>query len=127
LEKRLIIRSKSIGQVEAVVAFENPKTAAAVLNVLPLKERANRWGDEVYFGIPVDVKEENARAEVEVGSVAYWPPGHALCIFFGPTPASRGNEPRAASPVNVFAQVVGDVGVLKRVRDGEEVTVLSSD
>ncbi len=123
----MIIRSRSVGQVDVALTAENPKTAAAVWDALPFTQRANRWGDEIYFAIPVDMQEEEARAEVELGSVAYWPPGHALCIFFGVTPASRRNEPRAASPVNVFARVIGDAKVLRKVGDGEEVTVLRSD
>jgi hypothetical protein len=71
----------------------------------------------------VSLKEETPKAEVEVGSVAYWPPGKALCIFFGPTPASQHGEPRAYSPVNVFAKVTTDPTVFKKVRDGEQVTL----
>ncbi len=54
------------------------------------------WGDEIYFAIPVSLKEDGPRATVEVGDLGYWPPGRAFCIFFGPTPASRGDEVRAA-------------------------------
>jgi len=121
MERRMRIRTNATGTVEALTAGENPKTAEAIWAVLPIKGNANRWGNEIYFSIPVDFKEEKARAEVEVGSIAYWPPGKALCIFFGATPVSQHGEPRAYSPVNVFAKVVGDPTVFKRVRDNDEV------
>jgi hypothetical protein len=123
MEKRIRISTKPTGIVEAVVTPENPKTAEAIWEALPIKGNANRWGDEIYFSVPVSLKEEKAKAEVEVGSIAYWPPGKALCIFFGPTPVSQHGEPRAYSPVNVFAKVATDPTVFKRVRDGEQVTL----
>jgi len=121
MERRMRIRTKAIGAIDALGSGENPKTAEAIWAALPIKGRANRWGDEIYFSIPVDLEEEKARAEVEVGSIAYWPPGKALCIFFGATPVSRHGEPRAYSPVNVFAKVVRDPSVFKKVRDNDEV------
>jgi hypothetical protein len=123
MERRIRISAKATGAIEAMLTSENPKTAEAIWDALPIKGNANRWGDEIYFSIPVSLKEEKARAEVEVGSVAYWPPGKALCIFFGATPVSEHGEPRAYSPVNVFAKVVADPTVFKKVRDGEQVTL----
>lgn len=100
----------------------NPTTREAIAEALPLEEDANRWGDELYFRTPVDVGTEDAQAEVPVGTIAYWPQGNALCLFWGPTPASRGGEPRAASPVNVVARV-DDVGPLSRVEGGATVRI----
>ena len=111
------------GQVEATADLNDSPTADAVWKALPLSASANTWGDEIYFSIPVKVAEENAQAVVSLGDLGYWPPGHAFCLFFGPTPASRGQEIRPASPVNVFGRIVGDPTVLKAVRDGEAVTV----
>ena len=125
-ERRFTILAKSIGQADAVMTTENPKTAEAVWNALPIKQSGNRWGDEIYFSTPVSLSEENSRAEVEIGSIAYWPPGKALCIFFVSTPASRGDEPRAASPVNVFAKVLGDATIFRKFRDGDQVSVVKS-
>ena len=113
--------------VYAVFTDENPKTADEVWKTLPITGEANRWGDEIYFSTSVSLREEHARAEVEVGAIAYWPPGKAVCIFFGKTPASKRGEPRAASPVNVFAKVVGDVVTLRKVQDGEQVILAKSD
>jgi len=123
MEKRIRIVTKATGAIEAVATSENQKTAEAIWMALPIKGRANRWGDEIYFSIPVNLKEEKARAEVEIGAVAYWPPGKALCIFFGPTPVSRHGEPRAYSPVNVFAKIVGDPTIFKKVQDNDEVVL----
>ena len=85
------------------------------------------WGDEVYFPIPVILEEDNARETVELGDLGYWPPGNALCIFFGPTPGSRGSEIRPASAVNVLGQIEGDAVAFKQVRDGERVAVESAE
>jgi len=125
-DRRFTIQAKSVGQIEAVMTTESPKTAEAFWNAMPIKQSGNRWGDEIYFSTSVSLSEENSRAEVEIGSIAYWPPGKALCIFFGSTPASRGDEPRAASPVNVFAKVVGDTTIFKKFRDGDQVSVVRS-
>ncbi|HEY63433.1 MAG TPA: hypothetical protein G4O02_02570 [Caldilineae bacterium] len=111
------------GSVSAEAELNDSATADAIWQALPLKARANTWGDEIYFGIPVHVGEEDAQEVVEMGDLGYWPPGHAFCIFFGRTPASIGDEIRPASPVNVFGKVVGDPTVFKAVRDGEEVVV----
>jgi hypothetical protein len=123
MEKRIRISTKATGPVVATLTSENPKTAEAIWAALPIKGNANRWGDEIYFSIPVNLKEEKARAEVEVGSIAYWPPGKALCIFFGHTPVSQHGEPRAYSPVSVFAKVATDPAVFKKVHDGDQVTL----
>jgi len=123
MSRRIRFRSPSIGSVEAEMMGENPETAEAVWDTLPIEGVAERWGDEVYFSTPIEVREENAREQVEVGEVAYWPPGRAICIFFGPTPVSRGGEIRAASPVNVFARILGDATIFRRVRMGERILV----
>lgn len=101
---------------------DSPTTRGAIAEVLPLSGDATRWGDELYFSIPVDVPAENAREEVPVGAIAYWPAGNALCLFWGPTPASRDDEPRAASPVNVVG-LIDDVSPLEGVDGGAHVAV----
>jgi hypothetical protein len=100
----------------------NPETRAAIADALPLEGDAARWGEELYFRTEVDVPAEDAQAEVPVGAVAYWPQGNAVCLFWGPTPASRGDEPRAASPVNVVAEI-DDVGPLSSVDGGATVRI----
>jgi hypothetical protein len=108
--------------VSATWAEESPETRRAIADALPLEGEATRWGDELYFRTPVDVAAEEPRATVEPGTVAYWPQGSALCLFWGPTPASTGSEPRAASPVNVVAHL-DDLSPLSRLPDGAGATV----
>jgi len=97
---------------------ESP-TASLIWEALPIKGKGNRWGEEIYFAIPVKAElDETARAVVERGDLGYWPQGHALCIFFGPTPVSRGDEIRPASPVNIVGNIKGDLRVLKEVAEG---------
>jgi hypothetical protein len=111
------------GQVSAVAELNDSKTASAIWDALPLEAKAETWGDEIYFAIPVRAEADGAKEVVALGDLAYWPPGHAFCIFFGPTPASRGNEIRPASPVNVVGRVSGDAMVFKKVRAGTRVTL----
>ncbi len=111
------------GSVTAEAVLNDTPTADAIWEALPIEARANTWGDEIYFAIPVHLEEQDAQEVVEKGDLGYWPPGHAFCIFFGPTPASRGDEIRPASPVNVFGKIVGDPAVFKKVRSGEKIVV----
>ena len=109
--------------VSAEAVLNDSHTAAAIWNALPLSLPGQRWGEEIYFEIPVKVKPESASETVELGDLGYWPPGSAFCIFFGPTPASRGQEIRPASPVNVFGRISGDATVFTTVRSGTRVRV----
>ena len=103
------------------VLNENP-TAQRIWAELPMEGPANVWGEEIYFEIPVRVDSEpDARAEVEVGELGYWPMGHAFCIFFGPTPVSTDERPRAYSPVNILGQVLGDATLFRSVSSGTVV------
>lgn len=103
--------------------YEN-ETADAIWERLPIEGHTNRWGEEIYFPIPVELREtEDARQEMDIGELGYWPTGSAFCIFFGPTPVSRGSQPRAYSNVNPFGKVDGDATILSNVRDGEEIKV----
>ena len=100
-------------------------TAETVLEALPIRASAKRWGEEIYFSIPVNRKlAADARSELEVGELAYWPPGKAFCIFFGPTPASTGKQPRAASPVNPIGRILGDLSILTSIPDGADVVIV---
>lgn len=120
---KIKITTPSTGPVEAIFTEENPETVKALKIALPITGRANLWGDEIYFSISVDAPPENGKTVVELGDLAYWPPGNAFCIFFGLTPMSRGNEIRPASAVNVFGKITGDPKVFKKVRNGEEVKI----
>jgi uncharacterized protein len=104
----------TIGTTVVTAALDASKTAALLAEALPIAARASRWGDEVYFDTPVAAAPENPQASVPSGTVAYWPPGQALCLFFGQTPYS---------PVNVVGTIDGDPKVLSATKDGETVTV----
>ena len=111
------------GDVTADGRLDESKTAAAIWDALPITARAQTWGDEIYFDIDIGLAAapEKPREVVDLGALAYWPPGQAFCIFFGRTPASQGDECRAASGVNVVGKVVGDPTVFKKVRSGTTI------
>jgi hypothetical protein len=125
LKVRVRIKSKSIGEVLAELTDEySPKTFNEVVKALPIEGVASIWGSEIYFPIPVFVDEENSFEVVEKGAIAYWPPGNSLCIFWGPTPASKHrDEIRPASPVNVVGRVLGDPEVFSKVRFREKIVI----
>jgi len=119
-ERRIRISARP---VSAEAILDDSNTAELIWAALPLDMPGQTWGDEIYFAIPVSAKPEAPRETVELGDLAFWPPGQAFCIFFGPTPASRGAEIRPASPVNVFGRLQGDPTVFKQVRAGTPVRV----
>ena len=114
----------SVEDVTVDAELEMTTTAVKVLEAMPFESTANVWGDEIYFTIPVILEQApDARAEVEIGDLAYWPMGAAFCIFFGPTPISKDDKPRAYSPVNVFGRIRGDARVFKGTTPGATVRV----
>jgi len=113
----------TVGKIELEAWLNETKTANEVFEVLPITAAVNTWGDEIYFTIPVTAVPEDAREVVNLGDIAYWPPGRAMCIFFGKTPVSKGNEIRPASAVNIIGKLEGDYKSLKKVKDGESVTI----
>lgn len=113
----------SAGDVSALADLNDTRTAQAIWEALPIRAQASTWGDEIYFEIPVRMGTEKGQAVVDMGDLGYWAPGRAFCVFFGLTPASRGEEIRPASPVTVVGRVRGDATVFRRVRDGEDILV----
>ena len=119
MEKKIRIL---VGELKAEAELNESKTSQLVWEALPIEGRANLWGEEIYFTIPVNTGlEKGSREVVSAGELGYWPTGRAFCIFFGPTPASRGNEIRAASAVNVIGKVLSDPKAFRKVKDGEKV------
>jgi hypothetical protein len=116
------------GSVSMEAELNDGPTAQQIGEALPIEGRANIWGDEIYFEIPVvATQERDARAQVEVGELGYWPVGHAFCIFFGPTPVSIDERPRAYSPVNILGRISGDATQFRAVRDGAVVRLSRAD
>jgi hypothetical protein len=103
--------------------YDTP-TAGAIRKLLPIESVVSTWGEEIYFNIPLRKGlEPDARREVAIGELGYWPEGPAFCIFFGRTPASTSAEPRAYSPVNVFGRILENPVVLKDVKDNAAIRV----
>jgi hypothetical protein len=116
------------GDVSLPAELNDGPTAQQIWESLPIEGQANVWGDEIYFGIPVTAAQESgARAGVEVGELGYWPPGNAFCIFFGPTPVSTDERPRAASPVNILGRMLGDATQFRAVRHGTSVQITRAE
>ncbi len=111
------------GELVVTAELNDSPTADLIWTALPIEASGSTWGDEIYFRTDVEAEEDDALEVVDMGDVGYWPPGQALCLFFGPTPMSRGDEIRPASAVNVIGKIDGDATVLKSVAEGASVTV----
>jgi uncharacterized protein len=121
MEKKIRIIT---GELKVEAELNDSKTAQVIWDALPIESNNNLWGEEIYFSIPVKAgQEKGAREVVSAGELGYWPPGNAFCIFFGPTPASRGDEIRAASAVNIIGKVSSDPKVFRKSRDGVKITI----
>ena len=118
--KKIRIRA---GAIEAEAELNDTRTAQAIWGTLPIKGRANLWGDEIYFSISLTLQLELGQELVSLGDLGYWPDGNAFCVFFGPTPVSQGDEIRPASPVTVFGKVIGDATVFKKIVEGTKITI----
>jgi hypothetical protein len=120
MRRQIIIKA---GSIKAKAEIDDSKTADAIWKALPIKGTANLWGDEVYFEIPVELTLENGKELVSSGDLGYWPSGNCFCVFFGPTPMSKGSEIRPASAVNVFGKVISDAKIFKQVKEDESIVV----
>jgi len=121
MSQKILIRAEGVEMEADLLATP---TANLLWKALPIQGRASTWGEEIYFSIPLEASAEaSAREEMSPGEIAYWPPGKAFCIFFGKTPASTGDAPRAASPVNLLGEVVGDPKAFLKVPNGAEIHI----
>lgn len=111
------------GPVSVDAELSDTSSGRAIWAALPIEAKVETWGDEVYFDIGLTLAPESPREVVASGDLGYWPPGSAFCIFFGPTPVSRGDEIRPASAVNVVGRIQGDPRVFKKVRAGTRVAI----
>jgi hypothetical protein len=112
-----------IASIDAAAELNDTRTAQAILAALPIKAHASLWGEEIYFSIPVSLELEAGQELVTAGDLGYWPEGNAFCIFFGPTPVSRGDEIRPASAVTVFGRIIGDATIFKQVTSGAKIAI----
>jgi hypothetical protein len=114
-----------VSDLKIEAELNEAKTSQLIWEALPIEGKANLWGEEIYFAIPAKTGlETGSRQVVSAGELGYWPTGHAFCIFFGPTPASRGDEIRAASAVNIIGKVVSDPKVFLKVKEGAKITLV---
>ena len=108
--------------------LNDTEMANKIWDSMPISSSVNVWGDEIYFSIPVESAEgQNASDLVSSGDIAFWPPGNAFCIFFGRTPASTDDQPRAAGPVNVFGYVDGDEKLFRGVAGGTDIEIVAKE
>ncbi|HMK76348.1 MAG TPA: cyclophilin-like fold protein [Thermodesulfobacteriota bacterium] len=113
-----------VSDVEIEAELNEAKTSQRIWEALPIDGKVNLWGEEIYFAIPVKTGlETGSREIVSAGELGYWPTGHAFCIFFGPTPASKADEIRAASAVNIIGKVLSDPKVFLKVKEGAKITL----
>jgi hypothetical protein len=113
------------GRGEVVVELNDTETAKTVHQALPLSAEAQTWGEEVYFSTPLSIAQEAGTLDCEVGDVGWWPPGHALAIFFGRTPASSGPKPVPASDVTIVGRVVEGLDVIREVAAGDKLDLVA--
>lgn len=121
MSQKIQIAAENV-QVEA--ELNDGPTAQSIISKLPIKALAQRWGGEIYFSIPVTAELESSSREVlKAGELGFWPTGNAFCIFFGPTPASQGDEIRAASAVNIIGKMKSDWEGLCEVPSGSSIVI----
>lgn len=96
-----------------LVRFQAPKTTDALLRKLPIEGRIARWKEEVYFEAGITMGLEKPKSKVETGTIAFWPMGSAVCIFYGNT--------QPYSPVNIIGHVEIGIGIFKDAAAGTKI------
>lgn len=118
----------SIKNLSIVAELNKSETAEKIHKILPIKTKITKWGNELYFTIPMHTElEADSREILEIGELGFWPTGNAFCIFWGPTPLSTDNNPRAVSPVNIFGKIIGDTTVFNKVLNNDNISIEAID
>ena len=115
------------GSITIEGILNETETAKKIWSSLPLDSSVNTWGDEIYFSVQVDNELENSQEIVDLGDIGFWPPGNAICLFFGPTPISSEGEIRPASSVNIVGKIIGNLEELKLIKSASRISVVKSD
>jgi len=103
---------------------QSPKTVKAILENLPIEVNINKWGQELYTDrTPIAAQEENAKSEISLLDVAFWPEGNALCLFYGSTPISKDSKILPASPVNIVGRITSQQNIIDKVKDTTRVVI----
>ena len=107
---------EGLGEAEGeLVRFLAPRTVDTIVRKLPLEGRAAVWKEEVYFDIPIKMGEEKAKPTVELGTIAFWPMGSALCVFYG--------KSQPYSPVNILGKITSNLEIFERAKSGLTIKV----
>lgn len=118
----------AIGKTKVFALLNETPTAAKLREALPFKAKAETWGGEVYFRIPMSAAlEADAKQVVSPGAVCFWTQGNCLALPFGPTPIAEGKECRLADPCNILGKLEGDPTVLRHVRSGDPVLIEAAE
>lgn len=107
---------EGLGEAEGeLVRFLAPRTIDTIVRKLPMEGRAALWKEEVYFEIPLKMGEEKAKSTVETGTIAFWPMGSALCVFYG--------KSQPYSPVSILGKITSNLDLFRQVKSGSTVKV----
>ena len=122
MEDRTIIIKVNRLSIEAKI--DSSELSDLLWEKLPIEASVNLWGDEIYFKTNLESQSNQLQQVVDIGDVAFWPPGQAVCLFFGLTPISTPDEIRPASAVIVFGKLIDDPKLLNIVKPGESISIL---
>jgi len=107
---------EGLGETEGeLVRFLAPRTIDMIVRKLPIEGRAALWKEEVYFETPIKMGEEKAKGTVEKGSIAFWPMGSAICVFYG--------DSQPYSPVSILGKITGNLELFKQIKSGTKIRV----
>ncbi|MCW4053182.1 MAG: cyclophilin-like fold protein [Candidatus Bathyarchaeota archaeon] len=107
---------EGIGEADGeLIRHLAPRTVGTIIKNLPMEGRAALWKEEIYFELPIGMGDEKAKPKVEKGTIAYWPMGSAMCIFYG--------ETQPYSPVNIVGKITENLEIFASVKSGTRIKV----